>query len=147
VQRLKNIANNSMNLNQGEMFLRIFSQPDKQQLVITLNQRSQLFEQGVNSLGRIIGTYSPATESISRGRKRAGQPYTLLDTGEFYDSFEIVNVQPNYFTIWADGNKEDENLFEKYGNEILGLTEQSIERLTQMILPEIIFLTKKQILK
>jgi len=141
------IARNAANLDVGDMFMRVFAQPDKQQLVITLNQQKQLFEEGVNSMNVIIGTYSPATEQMTGGEKRAGQHYTLLDTGAFYESFKIVSVTKESFTIDANGNKGDENLFEKYGQEILGLTDESKERLAKLITSEISFLTLQQILK
>ena len=101
-------------------------------LIIYLNTEEQLRKEGVDSLGNIIGTYSYATEFITDGAKKAGEPFTLHDTGAFYESFR-VRVKNGRITITADPMKtndkgESENIYEKFGNfHIEGLTKENIE--------------------
>jgi hypothetical protein len=46
----------------------------------------------------------------------------LKDTGDFYKSF-TVNYIDSDIVIDADGQKDDNNLFEEYGDDILGLND------------------------
>lgn len=101
-------------------------------LIIYLNTEDQLREDGVDSDGNVIGTYSFATEFLSDGLKKVGEPFTLHDTGEFYNSFR-VRVRGGRITITADPIKTNEqgrteNIYEKFGNfRIEGLTDKNTE--------------------
>lgn len=89
---------------------------------------SQLENEGIDDLGRVIGTYSYATEKITNGRKKAGDPYNLHDTGYFLQTL-TVHVFNDYFLTDADGQKENENLFDKFGDGIIGLSDENLEKL------------------
>ena len=54
-------------------------------------------------------------------------------TGEFYQSF-VVKVDNSGIIINADTQKESTDLSVKYGIEILGLTEENIGILRELIL-------------
>lgn len=101
-------------------------------LIVYLNTEEQLRKEGVDSTGKIIGTYSLATEFITDGRKKAGEPFDLYDTGAFYNSFR-VKIKNGKIRIKADPMKtndqgKSENIYEKFGNfKIEGLTEENIE--------------------
>lgn len=103
-------------------------------LILDLIRIKQLQEQGINKDGDVIGRYSFATEWITNGEKREGDPYTLEDTGEFYKSM-FITVYKDLFEVNANAEKEDTNLFDAYGTGIVGLTEQNksilIEKLRQ----------------
>ncbi len=94
--------------------------------ILDLIRYAQLKSKGINADGEIIGFYSYATELISGGEKQEGDPYTLDDTGEFYESM-FIQVFIDSFVINADANKGEDNLFSKYGNNIIGLTEQNLD--------------------
>lgn len=94
--------------------------------IISLVQNNQLRDKGVDENGEVIGFYSMLTEVVSKGKKQQGEHYTLDDTGEFFKSFYIT-VLKDSFVINADGQKDEDNLFDKYGNGIIGLTDESIE--------------------
>lgn len=108
-------------------------------LIIYLNTEDQLREDGVDSDGNIIGTYSFATEFMTDGRKKAGEPFDLYETGAFYNSFR-VRVSRGKITITADPIKTNEhgkteNIYEKFGNfRIEGLTEENKEVLRKFCL-------------
>lgn len=92
----------------------------------------QLFADGVDELGEIIGTYSSYTAMLNP-EKAVGTPYTLYDTGAFYASM-VMTVLDNAIEIDADGNKVDEfgqttDLFTEYGDGIIGLTDENKTRL------------------
>ena len=106
----------------------VFSDKQFQTWILDLIRDDQLTEKGVDETGNIIGYYTSYTEKITNGRKKAGEPYNLFDTGDFYKSMVIL-LGTNYFEIDADPIKENANLFTKFGEGIIGLTEESLEKL------------------
>lgn len=108
----------------------VFSEKEFQTWILDLIRDDQLMEKGVDETGKVIGTYSWATQNIYNSSKIEGEHYTLFDTGDFYKSMVIL-LGTNYFEIDADPIKENANLFTKYGEGIIGLTEESLEKLRE----------------
>lgn len=108
----------------------VFSDKEFQTWILDLIRDDQLMEKGVDETGKVIGTYSWATQNIYNSSKIEGEHYTLFDTGDFYKSMVIL-LGTNYFEIDADPIKENANLFTKYGEGIIGLTEESLEKLRE----------------
>lgn len=111
-------------------FKTIFSREDMQDEIIRLNTHEQLYERGVDSLGQDISPDGYAQFTIDYKRE-TGQRFdhvTLNDTGAFYDSFAI-KVGKDFFIIDADGIKDDDDLFDIYGDDVLGLTDESVDDL------------------
>lgn len=99
--------------------------------IINFVQDDQLRKQGIDADGDVIGYYSYFTSQLNP-KKKFNTHYTLEDTGKFFKSMYIV-VLNDSFVIEADGNKGDDNLFEKYGEEIIGLTDENIEKVAEKI--------------
>lgn len=119
-----------VDLELNEVAFKIASEKEVKDLVIRLNTQgektSQLFELGEDSLGDSLGSYSPFT--IEK-KKKKGQPtnrITLKDTGEFYSSFNVVPYRGG-FTIKANPIKEDNNLYDDFGTDIIGLNETNLQ--------------------
>jgi hypothetical protein len=127
-QRLRAIANGP-----GDDFvwLKTFNYEFKKEIIFLI-QNDQLTDKGIDEAGQIIGYYSYVTELITRGRKQQGEPYNLNDTGAFYRSM-IVNVFRDSFVIDADADKGQDNLFEKYGDGIIGLTDENLQKVALKI--------------
>jgi hypothetical protein len=104
--------------------------------ILGLIKNDQL-SKGIDADGDTIGLYSYWTEIISEGRKEEGTPYNLYDTGAFYNSLRII-ISGLSFIVEGNGQKDDENLFVKYGDNIVGLTNESLEKLAQELLPKYI---------
>ncbi len=121
-----------INLDQDVIISNILKDAEFQRFIIDLNTTGQLFEEGIDSLGASLGDYAATTiegTANFEGKKDKGQRFdhiTLNDTGDFYKSFAI-KVQKGGFLIIADGQKEDTNLLEEYGKEILGLTDENLQ--------------------
>lgn len=132
------------NLNDGVYTRKALEQ--NQQKIVDLNVE-QLYEYGVNSLGIQIDTYQPYTPYTVRVKKEKGQPYdrvTLRDTGDFHKSFEVV-FDPTGFYITATDYKTEE-LIEKYGSKIFGLTpENKQELVAEYVLPIVTEEIKREI--
>lgn len=93
--------------------------------------RKRLFTEGTDKDGDVIGYYSPVTEMINPSKK-TGTPYTLKDTGEFFHSLFIEYNQNEVITD-GNGDKGDDNLFEKYGSGIIGLTTDNLAEVKEMV--------------
>jgi len=124
-------------LNPKLMWFDIMRRPYIRKYIIQeLIQKDQLQGKGIDEDGDIIGRYSEFTEMINP-KKVAGEPYTLKDTGEFYESM-YIRIGLDYIEIDADPIKtndkgEQTNLFYEYGEGIIGLTEQSKNKLAEKL--------------
>jgi hypothetical protein len=98
--------------------------------ILDLIRQEQLFEEGIDEEGQIIGYYSRLTEELSGGSKKAGDPYTLKDTGQFYRSM-VVKVLNDSIVIDANYTKMEDQKWWKIG--ILGLTEDNLEKYAEMV--------------
>jgi len=105
--------------------LRFVIDEEVKQEIIRLNTEDQLFDKGIDSLNKTLGNYSRT--SVTKYGKRPGH-IQLYDTGEFYESFTIY-VTNDQIVIVADTLKEDTDLAQRYGLDILGLTEENIDKL------------------
>jgi len=119
------------------IWVSVLKKPSLRTFILDLVREDQLLEQGIDEDGDVIGTYSEYTEIINP-EKVAGSHYTLKDTGEFFDSF-YIDVFPSYFEINANPIKTDDdgettNLFYEYGEGIMGLTTESLDKLSREIL-------------
>tara|TARA_R110000744_G_scaffold97622_1_gene188612 strand:+ start:5281 stop:5724 length:444 start_codon:yes stop_codon:yes gene_type:complete len=99
-------------------------------IILDLIRESQLRSKGIDENENIIGFYSRTSEIISNGRKKAGTPFTLYDTGEFYRSMFIVVLKES---ILIDANytkMQDQNW---WSIDILGLTEKNLDVYAEMV--------------
>ena len=124
------LRNTKILMNADIIWNHVFSDKEFQTWILDLIRDDQLMEKGVDETGKVIGTYSWATQNIYNSSKIEGEHYTLFDTGDFYKSMVIL-LGTNYFEIDADPIKENANLFTKYGEGIIGLTEESLEKLRE----------------
>lgn len=120
-------------------------------LIIDLNTKKQLFEQGVNSedvlLSRVDRSPSPTrgqsqgkvyavnTEQgiygVYEGKLQLGLPVdhvTLFQHGDFYKSFKTF-WNGSEIQIQANTIKDGEDLINRWGKEIIGLNEESLGEL------------------
>lgn len=151
-EELRRLAKNVKALNVDLLLHQIFLDENFQRFILDLNRREQLFLKGIDSLGVSLGEYSLTTEGLSQGQtftfqgesksKKAGDNIILFDTGEFYDSFEI-KILKDGIQFDADPIKEGgDDLFQMYGKDILGLTEENtqilIDALREKLFPVVL---------
>lgn len=151
--KLHKLIQNVKNLETNKICFLVFRDKTVQKIVIDLNRIDQLLDKGVKSDNSTLPLYSVSYqkvysfEGVSRA-KTAGEPYLLLDTGDFYKSFRLLQDKTG-FKILANDEKEDGTLQDMYGNgvPILGLTEESISKLTEEVQQYIIQTIREQILR
>lgn len=130
---LGDLMERTLYISHREVWFYVFQDMPFKQKVLDWIRIDQLFEQGTDELGNVIGYYSIITEMVYNPEKVAGTPYTLKDSGDFYKSF-YIEVLNDGIIINADGVKPDgTNLLEKYGNGIIGLDEESKRKLIEEI--------------
>jgi len=148
--RVKKILDNALALDENKIINQILSNKSFQEFIIDLNTEGQLFDKGINSLSVSLGNYAATTiegTSSFRGKKDKGQRFdhvTLHDTGEFYKSFKIV-LKKISFEIVANPVKDDSNLFDDWGRDIVGLTEENLQIVRDAVKEKIIPLIKKEL--
>jgi hypothetical protein len=142
---LRKIADTFINLNASSIVFNVIgNNKEIQKEILDLNRITQLFLKGEDSKGVDLNTmtqsgfgYSQRTIENKRRKNLPTNRVTLFDTGKFYKSFRLV-IQPKYMDIVAQPNKGDSNLFDDFGDDIVGLSEDSLELLRSKLLPLII---------
>lgn len=107
--------------------------------ILDLNRQDQLFNRGVNyNEDRIIPEYSERTK-----RKKGYERVTLHDTGTWYKHFTIfyrpyeieISALPEILNRSFDLTS---HLRERYGKEIIGISDKNIKEIIYIIKDEII---------
>jgi hypothetical protein len=98
--------------------------------VIRMIQEDQLKRSGVDENNVVIGLYSEVTDMITQGRKEAGTPYTLEDTGAFFRSMYVKVLMDS---IIIDGDYAKMQDQDWWRNEILGLTDENLDKYSEKI--------------
>ncbi|MDB5280889.1 MAG: hypothetical protein JWR61_5844 [Ferruginibacter sp.] len=132
MEALRKLAIRATKLSPELLFKLVLKDKKVQKKILDLNRIDQLFDRGVDSKGDALPPYAKST--IAK-KKAAGQEYThmtLKDKGDFYESFKIVMVDGG-FVIEADAEKDGTDLTKRYGKEILGLSEDSMGKLIEII--------------
>lgn len=127
----------AIQLKHAEIWREVFKDEEFKEQILDWIRWDQLYNEGVDELSQIIGTYSSYTEFLNP-EKQAGTPYTLYDTGAFYNSMSIAILELA-IEIDADPIKTDEfgqttDLFAEYGEGIIGLTDESKQKLVDELI-------------
>ena len=138
---LKQIRANLRTLDINSIIRSIVSRQEVKDFIIDLNTNKQLFGKGENSLGVRLDTIGGGYSGFTiEDKKDKGLPFdrvTLFDTGEFYSTFVVV-INSNSLTIEADPLKDDTNLFTEWGEDIVGLQDENLQLVIDLLRDEII---------
>lgn len=96
-------------------------------IIVQMNAKYQLYEQGITRNGVSISSYEPYKPRTIREKRKKGQPtnrVTLRDEGLFHASFKVVTGPIGFEIAATDWKTED--LVAKYGEQILGLTDENL---------------------
>lgn len=127
---LRNKLEKVLLLDENEALFFVSSLSIVKDYIIDLNTNDQLFKKGIRSDGTELPVYSTTSQDLY---DKPNRPFTLYDTGDFYNTFIVIPTRQGYFIITADGEKEDKNLLVAYGEKIVGLTEESRDKLAIFI--------------
>lgn len=114
-------------------------------IILDMNVEDQLFQKGITRKGEEIASFAPYAPLTIELKKLRGQPtsrVTLRDEGDFHKSFYIEYLGDG-FQIKASDWKTEKLMF-KYGDEILGLTDDNFhEFAVDYVKPALTELLKK----
>ena len=101
--------------------------------IIRMNTIDQLYEQGIDSKSVSLGEYADITVQMKILKGERYDHITLYDEGDFYNSF-VVKVDRLGLELDADDfSKYDRPLFDIYGVDVLGLTDEKMGYLINII--------------
>ena len=146
-ESLRHIANNIASIDINSILNKLWKDTVVQDFILEeLNQDNQL-RKGLKSDGGIVGQYvSDAYANFKQARPGRRAPKGIVDlyvTGDFYRTFRVIPIN-NGFEITANTSLyEDTDFAVKYGDEILGLSQDSILKLQEFLIP----LIRQEILK
>ena len=107
--------------------------------IIELNTIEQLYNDGIDSEGNILFPfYSDFTIETKIFKNERFDHVTLKDTGDFYNSFSVIVNDGEIIIEADDSSKYDKPLTSVYGKDIIGLTDESLDIIIDMIRPRII---------
>lgn len=127
----EDLIDNAIKLDENHAWFQVIDR-ESQWEIIRLNTIDQLFGDGMLSDGTFLPDYSKTSVEVY------GKPdghIKLKETGQFYRSF-VVKVDPKGFEIIADTNKGaglNDDLAVRYGIDILGLTDENQNLVTEML--------------
>jgi len=133
-ESIKELINNAKKLNQTQLLIEVFTDVSIKDDITEYITEVQLFQKGVDGLGKELKKYTPFTVSE---KKRKGQKFsntTLKDTGKFYNSFKVVVSQGGEVKIVAN---DINDLTDKYGINILTLSDEGIEKIKPKVIEKI----------
>jgi len=99
----------------------------------------QLYDKGEDGLGRSLGDYSDFTKEFKTtiagqlGRDTRVDHITLRDSGAFHESIKVKQTSKG-IEIISEPVKDDTNLLDEFGEEILFLSDENLEVFIQDIL-------------
>ena len=96
-------ANNVLAFNPDKFLFEIENEIERMPEVTDLQKKQWL--EGKDAKGNSLPLYSKLTETLSGGRKKAGTPFTLLDTGDLHKKTKIF------------GNRKDGDLFMNFESD------------------------------
>jgi hypothetical protein len=127
--RLHEVLKNATRLSDLEAWFTTFDGETKVKIVDWIRE-DQLRDEGIDSQGDMIGTYSYTTELITNGAKQEGEPYSLYDTGAFYRSMYMV-VLNDAIVFEGDTTKiEDQDW---WSQNIMNLTDENRLKLKELV--------------
>lgn len=89
--------------------------------------QATIFEDSKDVKGKSIGFYSKATELITGGEKKAGDPFTLKDTGDFLEGI-FAKVRGRTIFFDTTDSKKNEVLKNLLTDDIFGLQDDDLKR-------------------
>lgn len=134
---LKRVETFNEGLTNGEYIAEIIQNNDWE--IIAMNTDEQLYEQGITATGISIADYEPYSETTIEIKEMKGQPtnrVTLRDEGDFHRSFEVETDNEKMMIVASD--YKTIQLLKRYGDDIMGLTQENIERFEkETLMPEL----------
>ena len=94
--------------------------------------KDQIFNDSKDINGKPIGFYSYATEVISKGKKKKGEPFTGFDSGDFFKGFYMQEVSGVLRFGSSDSKTQTIINSENWlSDEIFGLSDENLKEVIE----------------
>ena len=146
-EAIRDLTEKVKQLDEGVILNKLIANAEVRKFIIDLNTKDQLFIKGVDSNNVGLGLYAPSTvqSKIDRGIPVPSDSHiTLFDTGEFYSTFVIIPGK-DFFEIDANPIREDTDLFKEYGEEIVGLNDENLQKVIDLFRETISLRVREQL--
>lgn len=146
-EAIKSLTKKVAELDEGVILNKLIANAEVRKFILNLNTKDQLFIKGVDSNNVGLGLYAPSTvqSKIDRGVPVPSDSHiTLFDTGEFYSTFVIIPGK-DFFEIDANPIREDTDLFREYGEEIVGLNDENLQKVIDLFKETISLRVREQL--
>ena len=151
IEPIRRILDAAQRLDAGELCAELWKDEHLQSVIVDLNTKRQLFDEGIRADGSIIRPeYAPLTVDEKLDKGLPDDRVTLFDTGEYYLSHEVTPAYNGFYINADDGKGEGGQrrwLSDKYGKLIIGLTYHSKKVLGENAKPKFIELAKEKLFK
>lgn len=111
--------------------------------IIKMNTDGQLYNEGIDKFGVKLREYKDITKKLKAAKGQRTDHTTLKDSGDFYKSY-FLKIFSDSFEINSDDPKRDD-LFQKYGSGIFGLTEDNMRILRNILRLDLLQQIRKRI--
>lgn len=102
-----------------------------EKLILDKN-KEQIQDESKDIFGKPIGFYSYATEVISKGKKKKGDPFTGFDTGDFFKGFFMQEVSGVLRFGSSDPKTQDILKSDNWlSDELFGLSDEDLKAIIQ----------------
>ena len=109
------------------------------------SEKNRIFNESKDIFGNPLGFYSKATEIITKGQKKAGEPFTGKDTGNWFAGFKMQEVA-GVLRFYSTDPKTNDILNGKtwLSHEVFGLSDKDLKAIIEnQLLPFILQNTRK----
>ena len=134
--KLRRLVDNIKRVDPDELIIEAMTTEESKKLIIEMNTIGQLFQLGEDARGirldSIGGGYTAFTEQIKQSSNQPIDRVTLNDTGEFYRSWK-VSKEGKTIVIVADPIKDQDNLFDRWGEDVVGLQDNNLIKLIDAV--------------
>ena len=121
------------NINVKKTLVKILKDKRIQKQITDLNTEVQLFQRGEDSEGKKLEKYAPSTIRIKKIKRQPTNRTTLKDTGDMYETWYVNVGNDASFTIEANTVKNGYDLTERYGDDIVGLTDENVKIVIELL--------------
>ncbi len=137
IQKIQNLKDNIPNIVRDIIY-------DKEIEIINLNREEQIYKDGIDVQGNILGLYANNKEGKGKGYpKNKYESYNLFDKGNLYESFDITT---NGFKLKITNRDSKVNILKVIVGDFIGLTKENQYNLNyKIILPELQKIIKEKI--
>ena len=142
-ENVKNLLKTARELDENDGWIMSVDNEVKE-VIIEMNTIDQLFDRGIDALNNSLQDYTPTTIMIKQRKGQKHSVTTLHDDGDLYASFRVT-VTSDEIIIHANTIKDGDDLTDKYGDEIIGLTADNRDELGRLILNNLHLYVRKKL--